>query len=266
MRFPSILLLFTLGTTLAQDGGHSHSHLRAETEEREGRHLKGSDDHGGHCATKEPERSDHEARARAESFSKFKASRKGGSLLESSATRVIPVCFHNPQWWFSFRNKHNDRYISDERLQAQLDHLNEAFTTASCCDSDEPWCNGECSPVNIDVQFVMARVDGDGNIIGTTDSTSDSDACITRRQGHRWMRMSSGEEVRIKSALHVGDERTLNVYYIRVGSGGVLGFSSFPWHLASTPKLDGVVIEPTSVKGGVKRYFDEGDTLVHEVG
>jgi hypothetical protein len=254
----SILLLFSLGTILAQDyGGQSQSHIRAE-----GR--------GSHCATKEPDERDHEARARAESFSIFKAGRKGGGR-ESFATRVIPVCFHNPQWWIPLRNWLAHRRISDERLQAELDHLNEAFTTASCCDSDLSWCSGDCSPVDIDIQFVMARVDSDGNIIGTTSSTSDSDACITRRHGFRWMSISVfGLRNWIKSALHVGDERTLNVYYIRpttiLGFGRLLGYATFPWDYASRPKLDGVVIEPTAVRGGVKRNYGEGDTLVHEVG
>jgi hypothetical protein len=258
---PAIVLLFSLWKSLAQNEGHNHKHTHNEEERR---HLNERDDR---CGATEPNERDHAARTQAEAFSKFKAGRKGGGDRESSGHRIFTVCFHNPQWWFPPFNWFGHRRISDKRLQGELDHLNEAFTTASCCDSGESWCSGDCSPVDMGIQFVMARVDSDGNIIGTTSSTRDSDACITRRHGHRWMSMrSSGDEVRIKSALHVGDESTLNVYYIRIIGRGVLGFAYFPWNYALRPELDGAVIEPTAARGGVKRNHNDGDTLVHEVG
>ena len=126
---------------------------------------------------------------------------------------------------------------------------------------------------SIPIRFEMALVNKHGAVVGTSNSTSDRKACVTRRHGHRWMTMSIAERY-IKKKLRVGDERTLNIYYIRPSftlgdehdNDMTLGYATYPWNYQDNPLQDGVVIEPTTIVGGVTDKYNEGDTLVHEVG
>jgi len=250
------------------DHHHGHRHLQ------DGKLGNGDDGGGGgvdrgRCATKDPDESDHAALARAREFAKFKSEKKHGTNENTVAsTYTIPVCFHNPEYPSSWLNRVRHRYISNEQLQVQLDQLNLAYSGASCCDTAESWCHGECS-VDTGIRFVMATVDSNGEYNGTTNSTSDPNACITRRRGFFWMSISPYGG-RIKRALHVGDESVLNVYYIRPsaipGLSSILGFSTLPWQYDRSPKQDGVVIEPMTIKGGMAKAYNEGDTLAHEAG
>ena len=64
--------------------------------------------------------------------------------------------------------------------------------------------------------------------------------------------------------LRVGGASTLNVYFNR--AGGYLGYASLPIDYDDFPGEDGVVVASGSVPGGSIRYYNEGKTLVHEVG
>jgi hypothetical protein len=68
-----------------------------------------------------------------------------------------------------------------------------------------------------------------------------------------------------KSALHQGDAGTLNVYVVDLG-GGLLGYATFPQNGKGQLAQDGVVILDESMPGGTVEPYNEGDTLVHEVG
>ena len=48
--------------------------------------------------------------------------------------------------------------------------------------------------------------------------------------------------------------------------GNILGYARFPWDYVSSPELDGVVVGAGTAPGGNSAPFNEGDTLVHEVG
>ena len=72
----------------------------------------------------------------------------------------------------------------------------------------------------------------------------------------------------MKSRLHRGKARTLNIYVNRPRSQGVLllGFSMFPWQRAARPRYDGVTISDISLPGGRARGYNQGDTVIHETG
>lgn len=72
-------------------------------------------------------------------------------------------------------------------------------------------------------------------------------------------------ELRMKRALKVGGKRTLNVYYNKPEEG-LLGWAYLPQSAAADTKLDGVVINIESNKGGEAAPYNRGDTLTHEVG
>lgn len=82
-----------------------------------------------------------------------------------------------------------------------------------------------------------------------------------------WFAMAPGTtaERNAKNALCISPETTLNFYTANPG-GGLLGWATFPWSLASSPKMDGVVILYTSFPNGTAAPYNEGDTATHEIG
>jgi hypothetical protein len=88
---------------------------------------------------------------------------------------------------------------------------------------------------------------------------------ITNNTAWSTMTPGSAAETAAKTALHEGDAGTLNVYYANIG-GNLLGWATFPWWYAGDPLDDGVVVLSQSLPGGSAAPYNEGDTLVHEVG
>ena len=76
----------------------------------------------------------------------------------------------------------------------------------------------------------------------------------------------SSEEADMKSTLREGDQGTLNIYISNPG-GGLLGWATFPNSYSTNQANDGVVVLGASLPVAVPvGPYDEGDTLVHEVG
>ena len=69
----------------------------------------------------------------------------------------------------------------------------------------------------------------------------------------------------VKQSLRRGGAETLNIYLANSATG-TLGYATFPWDYSSDPILDGVVVSYETVPGGSFAPYNEGDTLVHEVG
>jgi hypothetical protein len=82
-----------------------------------------------------------------------------------------------------------------------------------------------------------------------------------------WYAMSYGsaEEAAAKAALHTGTSADLNLYFASP-TGGLLGWSTFPWDYTADPTDDGVVLLNTTWPGGSAAGYDLGYTGVHEVG
>ncbi|GAB2808256.1 zinc metalloprotease [Lentzea nigeriaca] len=70
-------------------------------------------------------------------------------------------------------------------------------------------------------------------------------------------------EREMKTQTRVGTAATLNVWSVDIDG---LGFATFPNWYAGEPKLDGVVIDYSSVPGGSATNFNLGKTLTHETG
>jgi Pregnancy-associated plasma protein-A len=134
-----------------------------------------------------------------------------------------------PTYFHLIMNKTHGN-ISDDILLQQLNVLNDAYAP--------------------DINFVLM------GITRTVKSSWYGKICPS----------TQNDDMVMKKALHQGDASTLNVYIIRMGCP-LLGYSSFPpdYHFG-IPYKDGVVIEAESIPGGLITNYNEGDTLVHEVG
>ena len=78
-----------------------------------------------------------------------------------------------------------------------------------------------------------------------------------------------GAEAEAKAALRKGGSRALNLYLLDAGGDevdGSLGWATFPDRFASSPALDGVVVDYRTLPGGSLAPYNEGDTAVHEIG
>ena len=93
-------------------------------------------------------------------------------------------------------------------------------------------------------------------------------AGTTRTSNATWYASKGGAEKAFKQALKVGGDNTLNVY--STSGGSYLGWAYLPSITTSSQAyLDGVVIDWRTMPGASTAYanqYDEGDTLIHEVG
>lgn len=86
----------------------------------------------------------------------------------------------------------------------------------------------------------------------------------TNNDGYYSHTAGSSEETAMKTALRQGGANTLNIYSTELSS--LLGYAYLPSDYAEVGILDGVVFRIQSAPGGTTTDFNEGDTLVHEVG
>ena len=121
-----------------------------------------------------------------------------------------------------------DGYVSAERIQAQIDVLNAAFASTG---------------------FSFNLLEADWTTNGAWSS----------------MTPGSSAEAQCKTALHRGGPEALNLYSANPGQG-LLGWATFPWNYASSPQMDGVVLQFQTLPGGGAAPYNLGDTGTHEVG
>ncbi|NRQ32883.1 zinc metalloprotease [Nonomuraea sp. NN258] len=124
------------------------------------------------------------------------------------------------------------RRVSDQAIRAQIDTLNAAY-------------GGRHGGVDTGVRF---RLDG-----------------IAVKHNATWFTDPVGHEQPMKDALHRGGAETLNLYIAQL-SELMLGFASYPYWYAGSPRLDGVVIDWRSLPGGAMSNYNRGFTGVHEIG
>ncbi|WIA12164.1 hypothetical protein OEZ85_012236 [Tetradesmus obliquus] len=91
---------------------------------------------------------------------------------------------------------------------------------------------------------------------------------VTRVQSEDWAttEINTGAETAMKARLRKGGATDLNIYIIRPTSG-TLGWSTFPWEMAKLgQQFDGVVVHVGTLPGGTMAPYNQGYTMVHEVG
>ena len=90
---------------------------------------------------------------------------------------------------------------------------------------------------------------------------------IDRTQNDRFFRMPRGffSERMMKKKLAVDPAHILNIYLASPGRG-TLGWSNFPWDYPENSFMHGTVILYSTLPGGTAIPYNEGYTMVHEVG
>lgn len=131
----------------------------------------------------------------------------------------------------------NDRgKLTETALARQLNALNKAFANTS-------------------FRFVDAK--------GSEEEQKHPSRFTQNRQWH-YMASDTSAEAEAKNELHRGETEALNVYFVEPPKD--LGWATMPWSNEAGTKQDGVVVLYSTVPGGEKKHYDEGDTLIHEVG
>ncbi|HEX8189401.1 MAG TPA: zinc metalloprotease [Pyrinomonadaceae bacterium] len=182
------------------------------------------------CGTREPE--EHEKRLIENNSRRMREMRvaadPSASLERSSGSVTINVYFH------VIYNRKNAGNISQTMIDNQIKVLNDAYA-------------GLTGGANTPFRFQLFSVD--------------------RTQNDQWFGavIGSRAERQMKSALHKGTARDLNLYTNGMGQS-LLGWATFPWEYAGAPTMDGVVCHYASLPGGTLSPYNLGDTATHEVG
>ena len=144
---------------------------------------------------------------------------------------TIPVVFH------VIYKADGTGYISEARVQAQIAVLNEDFAGFSG--------NGYLTSI----QFELVDI----NYVQNDSWYTDAGANMTSE---------------FKSSLAVDPARYMNIYTNDAGGGGTLGYASLAANGSVGSSSDGIVMIHDTIGGRNNGYgnFDEGRTLVHEVG
>ena len=118
--------------------------------------------------------------------------------------------------------------VTDQQINDQMDVLNDAY-------------------VSTNFQFVLHSIE-------RIDNTA-------------WSQLNAGtdDEVAMKRALAISPATTLNVYTGN-NSAGLLGWAYFPDSFPEGNYMHGVVLLYSTLPGGSKESYDEGDTGTHEIG
>ena len=171
------------------------------------------------CGTKEP--SDAWKKESSRIVSKWLSNKKLG--LNGEATINVETYFH-----VIYDTEESNASISDEKLQDQIDVLNDSY-----------------GPYGFSF-----------SLKGTT-RTNNPDWYVSEA-------FSSLDED-MKRALRTGGVATLNVYFKDIPFP-IVGYAPLPSDYGDFPELDGVVLDGQVIPGGSITRYNEGKTLVHEVG
>lgn len=119
---------------------------------------------------------------------------------------------------------------------------------------------------NVDQQQIDAQMKVMNDTYATTHFKFEL-AKVDRTTNSNWyeMDMGSAEEADAKQALGIKQNNVLNIYTGHL-AGSILGWAVFPWDFSASPYDDGVVIRFSTLPGGTSVPYDQGKTMVHEVG
>ncbi|HEX7078566.1 MAG TPA: M43 family zinc metalloprotease [Candidatus Eisenbacteria bacterium] len=164
-----------------------------------------------------------------------------------------------------------DRWINDNRIQAGgVIRVNFHVIYTSRRGTTE----GNVPESQLDAQIAVlnnnyAGKDYNGNPVSGAANTGYTfvKGSVTRTLSSKWFGMTPGTRAErdAKNTLAVNWTSELNLYTCKPGQN-LLGWSTFPWDLATNGKQDGVVIHYGSLPGGYLSPYNLGGTASHEIG
>ncbi|MEL6923897.1 MAG: M43 family zinc metalloprotease [Bacteroidota bacterium] len=169
--------------------------------------------------------------------------------LRNTARYTIPVVVHVVHNGAAIGSGTN---LSEERIQSQIDILNEDFSRSNA-DANQTPINFQDEAADAQIQFCLARVDPEGNPSNG----------ITR---HRYNTVGSTgfiEEV-IKESTFWDPRRYLNIWTVDMPDASVLGYAFLPTDSQLNTSRDGIVIDYGHF--GYISETNRGRTTTHEVG
>mmetsp|Transcript_114340 Transcript_114340/g.323278 ORF Transcript_114340/g.323278 Transcript_114340/m.323278 type:complete len:291 (+) Transcript_114340:30-902(+) len=173
--------------------------------------------------------------------------------------------------------------LNEDEVIAAEEHFERKYAEAIEIHSAKALEEDSIYPIDVYFHIITSEPDANGNVDGdlTQRQVYQSMLVLNRAWGGNkfnlkainrvanddWFSIgSSGSaQTQMKAQLREGGAKTLNIYSTRL-TGGLLGYATFPWWYDGNPSDDGVVILDTSCPGGSAAPYNEGDTLVHEVG
>lgn len=167
------------------------------------------------------------------------------SAPRGGGVKMIPVVVHIIQ-------QSDIEEISDARVKAQIDVLNEDFRHLA-------GTPGFGAGVDTDIEFCLASIDPNGC------PTTGINRVIAPALA--WHDMA--DEAQLKGLIQWDPEQYMNMWVPHVITGGILGYARFPQTLLNNPALDGVVINGGFFGRGAGTpvsAYDQGRTATHEVG
>ncbi|MEY3444560.1 MAG: hypothetical protein RLZZ519_2841 [Bacteroidota bacterium] len=165
--------------------------------------------------------------------------------------RVIPVVVHVIQ-------QGNVSLISDDRVQSQIDVLNEDFGKYNADTTLIP-LEFQSVAANCNIRFCLATIDPNGCPTNGINRVVDPILAIH----------NMNDEALLKGAVQWDPHRYLNIWVPVTIEDGILGYATFPDWLGFDPGSDGVVITGTSFGRGFGTpagSYNLGRTGTHEVG
>jgi hypothetical protein len=176
-----------------------------------------------------------------------------GKTRKSQMVVSIPVVVH-----VIYNN--STQNISTSQILSQIDILNEDFRLLNSDTLDDTHPFWEFT-ADTEIEFCLATLDPDGNSTsGITRTFTDSLDFVGI--GNEKYTATGGED-------NWDPTSYLNIWVCDLsGSGGTLGYATFPSDLAANPDEDGVVISYSAFGdiGTVSSPNDLGRTATHEVG
>jgi len=177
------------------------------------------------------------------------------SLAAAAGSVTINVYFHVVQS-SGTAGVSGTGYFPEIWLDEQIRILNESYA------GNGPNAAGAIQlGIGADTPFRFVRASATSAPAGTVIKNG-----VTYTVNSTWYNAgpSTTAESQMKTALRQGSADDLN-FYTNSG-GGYLGWATFPWNYAGSPKKDGVVCYWATLPGSTYTPYNLGDTGTHEVG
>lgn len=237
----SLYVTVAVFATLAYShGNHNHNHDHNENHHSENSFLSAVHNRNlnekERCATEEvPKQKLLEVEAAANKF--------GNKIGKQNLAAAMDETIEIDLYWNVLKTSDGIGAIEDATIQKQIQILNNAFagveSSYEACGFTYDNSTRKRTPFHFNLKDVIEIED---------DSTT--------------LEPSVSKDLRM--SLHQGNCSDLNIFSGRMG--GFLGYATFPFDCEDDPLLDGVVINFVSLPEADVSPFNEGDTLVHEVG